>query len=823
MFNAENKDARRSSPFADLRADLFYALRVLRRSPAFAAVAIVSLALGIGANALVFSVVNSLVLRPLPIADPARVFSIQSRGGMAGQSYPNYVDLRDRNDSLEGLVGYRIAPLSVEGPAGTVRSWGYLATGNYFDVLGVNPVIGRFFHAEDDRRPGASPLVVLSYDEWQSRFAGSPSAIGSTIRINRLPYTIIGVAPRGFRGTELFYQPAMWVPMMMEPQIEVGNPWLDRRQTFNVWTMGRLKPGVTPAQATANLNAVASALAREYPLVNQGMSLKLAQPGLVGDLLRGPVRAFTLGVLGLASLVLLAACANLASLLTARASDRRREMAIRISIGAGRGRLVRQLLTEAVVLALIGGACGAVVAIVAARALSAWHAPVDFPVQLDVTVDVRVLLFAIGVSAVAGVLFGVAPARQASRTDASAALKGGNGVRLGLRRVAFRDLLVTIQVALCFVLVTACLLSLRGLQRALNMSLGLDPRGVVVAGFDVGLAGYTPASGDAFQRRVLNDVRQLPGVITAAYSNSVPLSIDQSTTVIYPEGQPLRQGSDRYSATYYQISQEFFAALGVRRITGRDFDSRDTRTSAPVAIVNETFAHRFLQTSDAVGHPFRYGPQAPLVEVVGMVEDGRYQSLTEDRRPVVFMPIAQNYNATTTLIVRSSRAPEELVGEVRRTIARLDPGLPVYGAGSLRQMLAFALFPSRAAAIALSAFGLLALTLAATGLHGLVSYAVARRSREIGIRMAVGATSWEVLRVVLTRTAIMLGIGGALGLALALISGEVLASVVYGVSPRDPVAFVAVGLAMITVGIASCWSPALRALRIDPVSALRAE
>ncbi|MCA1559353.1 MAG: ABC transporter permease [Acidobacteria bacterium] len=526
----ECRDSRGLRPFEDLRGDLAYAFRMLRRSPGFAAVAVTSLALGIGANALVFSIVNAVVLRPLPIDAPERVFVVQTVSGQPGQSYPNYVDLRDRNTTFEGLAGYRIAPMTVESAAGTTRTWGYLATGNYFDVLGVEPLLGRFFLQDDDRRPGESPLAVLSYDEWQARFGGDAAVVGTTIRINRLPYTVIGVAPRGFHGSELFYRPAIWVPMTMQPQIEAGNPWLDRRQTFNTWIVGRLKSAVTPDQGAANLNAIAAGLVRDYPGINRGLKFKLAQPGLVGDTLRGPVRAFTLGVLGLASLVLLAACANLASLLTARASDRRREMAIRISLGAGRARLVRQLLTESMVLALAGGASGAGLAFLSARALSAWQAPIDLPVQFDVTLDLRVLLFAFVVSAAAGVLFGVAPARRASRTDPNAALKGGERGRLPWHRLAFRDVLVAIQVALCFVLVAACLLSLRGLQRALVMPLGFDPRGVAIAGFDVGLAGYTRAEGEVLQRRVREEVLRLPGVVAAAYANSIPLSLDQSTT-----------------------------------------------------------------------------------------------------------------------------------------------------------------------------------------------------------------------------------------------------------------------------------------------------
>ena len=379
-------------------ADLPYVVRMLRRSPGFAAVAVVSIALGVGANTIVFSVVNALLLRPLPVSHPEAVVFVQNANReFPSQSYPNYRDLRDRNDVFSGLIGYRISPMNVETAGGATRVWGYLATGNYFNVLGIRPAAGRLFDEGDDGLPGASPFAVLSHDFWIARFGSDPQVVGTTVRINRLPYTIIGVASRGFRGTERFYQPALWVPMMMQPHIEIGNPWLDRRMTFNVWMAGRLKPGVSVARAEANLNAVAAELAREHPAINEGWRLKLASPGLIGDALGAPVRMFTLGVLALAGLVLIAACANLANLLLARAADRQREMAIRISIGAGRARLARQLLTESLVLSLAGGLAGVIIATFASRALSAWRAPLEFPVQFDVQPDWRVFLFAFAI------------------------------------------------------------------------------------------------------------------------------------------------------------------------------------------------------------------------------------------------------------------------------------------------------------------------------------------------------------------------------------------------------------------------------------------
>ena len=807
----------------DLAGDVSYAIRVLRRVRGFALVAIVSIAVGVGANALVFTVVNGLLLRPLPVERPDRLVFVQGNG-VPAQSYPNYVDLRDRNTTLEGLIGYRIAPMSVDAAGTGARRWGYLATGNYFGVLGVKPVIGRFFNADDDREPGAAPLAVLSYDEWQAHYGGDPGVIGSTIRINTIPFTIIGVAPRGFYGTERFYRPAIWVPMMMQAQIEVGNPWLDRRPTFNVWLVGRLKAQVTRAQAEANLNAIAAQLARDYPWPNRGMVIRLTDPGLVGSALGTPVRAFTLGVQALAALVLLAACANLASLLSARGADRRREMAIRLSIGASRGRLVRQLLTESLVLSFAGGMAGASGAWLLGRALSAWRAPIDLPVQFDVSVDARVLLFACIVSTLAGVLFGVFPARQAGSTDPNAALKGTLGDRDRSGRWAMRDLLVTVQIVFCFVLVSACLVSLRGLQRALTMPLGFEPRGVAVAAFDLGLAGYDGARGSAFQQRLVERVAALPGVESAAYSNSFPLSIDQSRSSIYPEQSdaPLDR-SHMLNAITYQVSPGFFRTLGMRLLSGRDFDARDHASSLRVGIINEAFARQILHTSNPIGRRFSFGPNGTLIEVVGVVANARYETLAESDKPAVFCPIAQWYNATTVFSVRSRLPEQDLVAAVTNAISAQDPSLPVYDARPLREMLGLALFPSRAAALALGAFGLIAIVLAATGVHGLVSYAVSRREREIGIRIAIGAATSSVLRLILSRTATLVGAGVVVGSALVLLLAKVLASIIYTASPRDPLVFGGVALLIVAVALLSCWAPAVRALRVSPTAALKAE
>jgi predicted permease len=802
--------------------DLRFAVRMLRKNPGFTCVAVLTLALGIGANTVVFSVVNALLLRPLPVERPNELAFLENEHYGPSQSYPDYKEIRDRSQTFVGLAGYRIAPMDLGTNAGADRVWGYLATGNYFDVLGVKPALGRVFHQSDDQQPGASPYAVLSYSTWQSRFGSDPAIVGKTIRINRHPYSVLGVAPRDFHGTEFFYWPELWVPVMMQEQIEGGNSWIDDRNTWNMFVIGRLKSRVSAAQAEAELKSIAAELVREYPAENEGLQFRLAKPGLIGSWMGDPARTFALGVLALASLVLLAACTNLASMLAARATDRQRELAIRLAIGAGRGRVVRQVLVETLVLSFVGGGSGYLLAAALSQSLSRWRAPMDFPVQLNVNPDWRVFLFALFTSVVASGLFGCVPAWRASRTDPNAVLKGGSSNR-GTTRLSFRDILVVVQVALCFVLVAACLLSLRGLQQAFKLNLGFEPQHVSVVGFDLGLPGYSEDRGRAFQQQALETIQQLPGVESASYSNSVPLSIDQSQTRVFPADKPDLRPSDRVDVTRYQISPGFFATLGTKLLAGRDFTWHDDKTSPAVAIVNVAFAKQVLHSESAVGKRFLDGIDGNLIEVVGVVEDGKYVSLTESHMPAAFWPIRQFYNGTTTIEVRSTLPAKQVIDEMRAATSRLDPELPIYGAGSLEQMLGLAFFPGRAAAIALSAFGVLAIILAATGIQGLVAYAVARRTHEIGIRMALGARPVRVLRLVLGKMAMLLGVGSVVGVVLALAMGRVIASVVYGVDAHDPLVMLVVAAAIVLLGVLACWSPARRATRVDPLVALRHE
>jgi predicted permease len=814
----ECRTARGISALTTTWQDVRYAVRVLRKSPALTFVAMVSLALAIGANTVAFSVVNSLILRPLPLPEPEYLVFVQ-RGSRTTHSFPNYRDLRDRNDAFRDVAGYRITMMGLDAGGSQQRVWGYLATGNYFEVLGAKPLLGRFFGPAEDRERGASPYAVLSYACWQNRFGGNPGIIGRTIRLNGFPYTVLGIAGENFQGTELFYWPEVWVPMSMQAQIETY-PCLDDRSTFNTMVLGRLKNGIAALEAEARLQPLAANLAREHPKWNEGLQFKLARPGLVGDKIRGPVAAFTGGVLLLACLVLLAGCANLASLLAARTSDRQRELAVRMSLGAGRGRIARQLVTESVVLACAGGLAGFGLAAVLLSLLSDWRAPLEFPVQFNVEADWRVFVFTCIVSILSGLLFGLAPAHWVWRTDPNRAFKG-TPERLS-RKWALRDLLLPIQVTLCCLLIMSSLVALRGLQKALEIPLGFQSAGTAVAGFDLGLSRYEKVQGQAFQRAALESVSRLPGVTMAAFASSVPLSIDQSSNSVAPEEAADFRPSARIITAVYQVSPGYFRTMGTRLIHGREFSWHDDEKAPPVAVINETLARKLFGRTDVMGRRFRAGP-GRFAEVAGVVEDGKYTSLAEESLPAMFLPAIQAYNGTTVLIARTSLPESQTAAEIRQVIAATDPSIAVYGVGSLSQMLGFAYFPARAATVALSVFGVLAVMLAGTGIYGMAAYATSRRRHEIGIRMAVGAQPRQILSIVLGRISVLLLAGSIAGFLLGFAAGPILSRVVHQASSQDAVVIVSVPLAMALVALVAAFGPARRALKIDPMYALRQE
>ena len=808
-----------------LRHNVICSFRRLRSSPGFTAAAIVTLALGIGANTTIFSLVNAVVFRPFGVERQNELVSFNQRTSKAQFptiSYPNYQDYRDRNTVLSGLAMYRFIAVSLSrGGAGNVRLWGYEVSGNYFDMLGVQPIRGRVLHPEDDVKRGGHPLAVITYSCWQSRFGGDPDIAGKKVKIGGLEYTIVGVTPKAFIGTELIYTPEIFVPVAMAEQIEQSK-WLDDRDDSNGLVIGRLKPGISLKSAGAAINSIATELAHEHPKEDAGVSIVLSPPGMAGSFLRGAITGFSAVLMAVAGMVLLIASVNLAGLLLARASDRRKETAIRLALGASRGQLLRQLLTESLMLSVAGGATGILLAYWLNDLVNAWRPPVDVPVIPHVVVDTHVLLFTAVVSLFTGILFGLAPALQSARASLVGAIKN-EAPSERLRRLNLRDILVTIQVALSVVLLIGSILVVRSLQHALSLNLGFDPQHAAILSYDFAAQGYDEARGREFQRRLLDKVRSMPGIEAAGVIDGLPLTLNISNSGIFMEGKPEARGGEVPLANMYYISPGYVQAMRTRLLAGRYLDQRDTKDAPLVALVNEAFVRQLLPGEDPIGKRYRHRADRRWVQIAGVVEDGKYRSLGETPSPTVFEDIEQKWNPQQTLVARSPLAETETARLLRRAVAELDPSLTVFDDGSLTSALGLALFPAKLVAVVLASFGLLAVVLAATGVYGIMAYAVSRRTREIGIRMALGAAPSQVARVVLTRTAMLLAVGIIVGFALAFATGKFFGQILYGISAHDPVTYLCAIALMTVVAFVACWVPARRAIRLDPLKALRME
>jgi predicted permease len=809
------------------RLNLTLALRRLRSSPGFALAALATLALGIGANATIFAAVNALLFRSLAVERPNELVTVNTRTAKEEypvQSIPNYKDLRDRNNVLAGLAGYRPQPANLaQGDGNNARIWTYEVTGNYFDLLGVSALRGRVLHPEDDGARGGHPVVVITYQFWQRRFGGDPAIVGRKIKINGLDYDVAGVTPERFIGTEMIFTPDLFVPLAMVKQIEGSDHWMDDRGSSNTFLIGRLKPGVTTVAAETGLGAVMADLAREYPAQNAGMRIVLSRPGLFGNMMRGTVETFAAVLMGVAGLALLIACSNLASLLLARAADRRRDTAIRLALGAGRRDLISQLLTESLLLSLAGGAAGVLLAVWLTDRFAVWRPPVDVPVIPQISVDWHVVLFTAAASIFTGVLFGLAPALQSVRVDLAPALKN-EAISERLRRFSLRDVLVTGQIALSVVLLIGSLLMVRSLQRALTLNLGFEPRGAAVAEFDLRLEGYDTPRGKDFQRRLLERVRNAPGIESAGMATTIPLTLNWNSDAIFVEGRPEPKASDVPQATMFTIDPGYLAVMRTRLIAGRNFDDHDRQDSPGAVIVNQAFASQILQGENPIGKRIRLGMnQGQWHEIVGLVEDGKYRSLGEHPMPAVFRCFDQHWDSHTVVLARSSLPEAQVTSILRRLLLDLDPNVTIQSSGSLTDQLGIVLLPARIAAMVLGAFGLLAIVLAGTGLYGIMAYAVARRTREIGIRMALGARQGSVLGLVMMRTGVLVGIGTAAGVALSLIAARAFSQIVYGVSATDPLTYSVAILLMATIAAVACLVPARRAIALNPVTALRME
>jgi predicted permease len=804
--------------------DIRYAFRMLRKSPSFAAVAIATLALGIGANAVVFAALSALILRPLNVPQAESLYGIQRASDhFPAQSYPDYIDLRDRNHSFDGLAAYNIGLAALETGDSVLPDWLYEVSGNYFDALGIQPYVGRFFHSSDEHGPNSAPYVVLTYAYWHTHFQDDRAVVGRRIRLNKHSFTILGVAPPGFNGTLLFLNPDSFVPMVNQEQIE-GTSFLNARGNRWVFmTLGHLKPGVTPAQAVADLNSIGAYLEKTYPQDDGDMTFALARPGLYGDYIGRPARAFLTALMLLAGLILLAACANLGSLFAARAADRSREVALRLALGSSRLRILRQLFTEAILISLIGGAVGLWGSSVLLAWLRAWQPFPQFPINLPVSPDANVYAVALLLAVASGILFGAVPVRQILRTNPYGVIKSGSTAKAG-RWISARDVLLGVQIAICAVLVTASMVAVRGLVRSLHSNFGFEPRSSLLAQCDLSIFGYHDDAVPAMQKRLIAAMQTIPGVTSVGLSSQPPLSNGRpsDSSVFSEETADLRPANAATDAMIFRVSPEYFRADGTALLAGRDFTWQDDQNAPRVAVVNPEFARKvFGSVPGAMGRYYKM-PDGTRIQVVGVAEQGKYTSLTEDPMTAMFFPILQSPATSTALVLRSSDDPQQLAAGVRSKARDLDPGLAML-IQTRSEALDFVLFPSRVATVSLGLLGVMGAMLSITGIFGLAAYSVSRRKRELGIRMALGAQPKDVLQAALGRALKLLALGSAAGLLLGILASRVLASIVYQATPRDPVVLAGVVLAMLLLGLLATWIPAQRALSIDPSILMREE
>ncbi|HEY1901140.1 MAG TPA: ABC transporter permease [Terracidiphilus sp.] len=822
-YKEECHDAAGGNLIETLLQDLRYSVRVLRKTPGFLIAAVLTLALAIGANAVVFSLLNALVLRPLNVPQAGSLYQVEgAKGRGPSQSYPDYIDLRNRNRSFDGLVAYEMAPAGLDTGGSPSSIWLYEASGNYFDELGIQPYLGRFFHSSDEHGANSAPYIVLSYAYWQSHFQDDFSVVGRTVQLNKNAYTILGVAPPQFRGTELFFAPDIWAPLVNEPQIEGSND-LTSRGARGMWLVGHLKAGVTPVHATADLNSIAASLARTYPKEDEGIGFTLTRPGLLGDMLGGPVHAFVAGLMLLSGLILLAACANLGSLFSARAADRSREVALRLALGSSHVRILRQLLTEAILVSLGGAVLGVAGAVVLLRWLSAWQPAPDMPINLQVNPDARTYIVALLLALVSALLFGMVPVRQVMKVDPYLSIKVGATSGVVGRRVTLRDLLLALQIAVCAMLVTASLVAVRGMVRSLHSNFGFVPQNAIQVNTDLDMGGYKGDQVPATQRRILDAIANVPGVTAAGYASRVPLNIGWSeNTVFLDSATDYRLSNAAMEAMEYGVSPGYFQAAATTLLRGRDFTWNDGKDAPRVAVVNQEFARKmFGSDTKAIGSSFKIW-SGTRVQVVGVVEDGKYKTLTEDPQPAMFLSVLQSPSSWTWLVVRSNRSPQELAPALERTLRGLDTGLP-FTINTWEKELGIALFASRVATVALGVLGGMGAMLAITGIFGMAAYSVSKRLRELGIRMALGAQRREVLMAALGRPLKLLAFGSAVGLLLGLLATRVLAHIVYQANPRDPLVLGGVVAAMGLLGLLATWVPAQRALSVNPLLLLREE
>jgi len=804
--------------------DLSYAIRQLRKSPGFTFAAILTLAVAIAANAVVFGALDALILRPLAVPRPENLYALAHENDAFGyESYLNYVDLRDRNHTFESLTADNIVGAGIDTGQGPERGWGYETSGNFFDALELKPYLGRFFAASDERGPNSAPFMVLTYAYWQNHFKGDRSVVGRTVLLNKHPFTIIGVAPPGFIGTFPALTGEFLVPIVNQEQVDGQNLLNSRGTRWVSDLLGRLKPGVTPAEAASDLNAIEAVLEKNYAKDVSHVSFSLSRPG-IADVFGGAVKAFLAGLMSLAALILLAACANLGTLFAARARDRSREVALRLALGSSRRRILRGLFSEAVLISLAGGGIGLWVSVILLRGLSSWRPFPEFPLNLPLNPGANVYLVALLLALLSGFLFGAVPVRQVLRTSPYEVIKLGTNPSVG-RRFTVRDLLLAGQIAICAVLVTSSLVAVRGLVRSLHSNFGVEPHNALLVETDPSRAGYDRDRVPAMQKHLIDELQTIPGVAAVGLiSPDPPLHMGWTNTSVFADQTiDLRASNAAAEVVLYQITPEYMQAAGTMLVAGRNLSWHDDKNSPRVAVVNREFARRVFGAEDkALGGYFKRR-DGTRIQVVGIAQDGKYTANIAERPTcAVFLPILQFPSNDTWLVLRSTGDPQQLGAAVRAKLREVDAGLPSF-VQTWESELSGALFASRMAAMSLGVLGVMGALLSITGIFGMAAYSVSKRMRELGIRVALGAQRKEVLKTALGRAFKLLTFGSTAGLLLGLLASRVLAFIVYQATPRDPLVLAGVVAAMALLGLMATWVPARRALSADPAILLREE
>jgi predicted permease len=819
--------------FSDFAKDLHFALRMLGKSPGFTAVAVLTLALGIGANTAVFTVLDSLILNPLPVERISTLASVNTTqvkktaqsGDLQAISYLNLKEIRERTRAFRSLTGHSY-PMAVTltDPGEPHRIFAEIVTANYFDTLGVHPFLGRFFLPGEDRAPGAAPVAVLGYTAWQKRFAGAADILGQKITLNETPFTIIGVGPKGFKGVYAVFGPDLWIPSMMAEQVlpaEQRNALNDRGLPLFTG-IGRLEPGVTLAQARAEMSTAGAALAKEDPGANEGKTLTVTplieaaygperQPVVLGGIL----------LMAIVGLVLLIACSNVANLLLARSSVRRQEIAVRLSLGAGRVRLIRQLLTESVLLGLLGGVLGFLFGYGGCRILESLR-PAEYAENLaDLRLNASVFVFAFAVAILTGLVFGIVPALRTSRVSVSEVLKEETRSAGRSRgRVGLANTLLAGQVAVSLVLLVVAGLFRQSIEREYVIDPGFQTKHLALFMLYPGQAGYDRARTEQFYKEVLDRIGGIPGIWSVSWASNLPLW-GRKETGIAIEGQEARKRSEAAAAVVDTVDLNYFSTMGIPLLEGRDFTKNDRDVSTPVTIINQTMAAKYWPNQDALGKRLQLPQGQEFLQIVGVVKTTNYQTLGEPPQPCVYIPRRQHYTDSMILYVRSERDPSTALAAVSAEIHSLDPGLAVEDIRTGSKVIDQALWWSKIGVGLLGVFGLLALGLASVGLYGIMAYSVHQRRREIGVRMALGAGQGSVSLLVLRQGMTVVASGLGVGMAGSLLLGSVLSRFLYGVSGRDPLSLAGASFALLAVAFVACYLPARSASRVDPLLALR--